>query len=32
MVERDRSIVVRAPIGASEEAIRQAVAAKKLWL
>ena len=32
MVERDRSIVVRAPIGASEEAIRQAVEAKKLWL
>lgn len=31
-VERDRSIVVRAPIGASEEAIRQAVEAKKLWL
>jgi predicted metal-dependent hydrolase len=32
MVERDRSIVVRAPIGASEEAIRQAVETKKLWL
>ncbi|MFZ2362560.1 MAG: SprT family zinc-dependent metalloprotease [Anaerolineae bacterium] len=31
-VERDRSIVVRAPIGASDEAIRQAVEAKKLWL
>ena len=32
VVERDRSIVVRAPIGTSEEAIRQAVEAKKLWL
>jgi len=31
-VERDRSIVVRAPIGASDQAIRQAVEAKKLWL
>lgn len=31
-VERDRSIIVRAPIGASDEAIRQAVEAKKLWL
>ena len=31
-VERDRSIVVRAPIGASEEMIHQAVDAKKLWL
>ena len=31
-VERDRSIVVRAPVGASDEAIRQAVEAKKLWL
>lgn len=31
-VERDRSIVVRAPIGASDEAIRRAVEAKKLWL
>ena len=32
LVERDRSIVVRAPIGAPAEAIRQAVEAKKLWL
>lgn len=31
-VERDRSIVVRAPVGASEDAIRQAVEAKKLWI
>lgn len=31
-VERDRSIVVRAPVDASDEAIRQAVEAKKLWL
>lgn len=31
-VERDRSIVVRAPINASEEMVRQAVEAKKLWL
>lgn len=31
-VERDRSVVVRAPIGTSEEAIRQAVEARKLWL
>lgn len=31
-VERDRSIVVRAPMGASDEAIRQAIEAKKLWL
>ena len=31
-VERDRSVVVRAPMGASDEAIRQAVEAKKLWL
>lgn len=32
LVERDRSVVVRAPIGASEEAIRQTVESKKLWL
>jgi predicted metal-dependent hydrolase len=32
MVERDRSIVVRAPIGTSEDAIRQTVETKKLWL
>lgn len=31
-VERDRSIVVSAPVGASEDAIRQAVEAKKLWI
>ena len=31
-VERDRSIVVHAPIGTSEERIRQAVEDKKLWL
>ena len=31
-VERDRSIVVRAPVGTSDEAIRQAVESKKLWL
>ena len=31
-VERDRSIVVRAPIGTPEEKIRQAVGDKKLWL
>lgn len=31
-VERDRSIVVRAPIGTPEEKIRQAVEDKKLWL
>ena len=32
LVERDRSIVVRAPISASREAIEQAIEAKKLWL
>ena len=32
LVERDRSIIVHAPIGISEETIRQAVEAKKLWL
>ncbi len=32
LVERDRSVVVRAPMGASELAIRQAVESKKLWL
>lgn len=31
-VERDRSVVVRAPSGTPEEAIRQAVEAKRLWL
>jgi len=31
-VERDRTIVVRAPVGTSEEMIRQAIEAKKLWL
>lgn len=31
-VERDRSIVVHAPVGTSEERIRQAVEDKKLWL
>ena len=31
-VERDRSIIVRAPIGVSEEMVRRAVEAKKLWL
>lgn len=31
-VERDRSIVVRAPVNTSDEAIRQAIEAKKLWL
>jgi predicted metal-dependent hydrolase len=31
-VERDRSIVVRAPIGTPEEKIRHAIEAKKLWL
>lgn len=31
-VERDRSVVVAAPHGTSEDAIRQAVEAKKLWL
>ena len=31
-VERDRQIVVRAPHGMPEEAIRAAVEAKKLWL
>lgn len=32
LVERDRSIVVRAPNGTSVEAIQQAIEAKKLWL
>ena len=32
IVERDRSVVVRAPLGTSEEAIHQAVEAKKFWL
>jgi hypothetical protein len=31
-VERDRSVVVRAPLGTSEDKIRQTVEAKKLWL
>lgn len=31
-VERDRSVVVRAPNGTSEEAIRQAVETRRLWL
>jgi predicted metal-dependent hydrolase len=31
-VERDASVVVRAPEGTSEEEIRRAVEAKKLWL
>lgn len=31
-VERDRSVVVRAPEGTSPEKIRQAVESKKLWL
>lgn len=31
-VERDRSVVVAAPHGTSEETIRQAVETKKLWL
>lgn len=31
-VERDASIVVRAPLGLPEEKIRRAVAAKQLWL
>lgn len=31
-VERDRSVVVRAPIGTPEEKIRQTIEAKKLWL
>jgi predicted metal-dependent hydrolase len=32
LVERDRSIVVRAPLGTSDETIERAVEAKKLWL
>ncbi len=32
IVERDRSIIVRAPVGASADAIQKAVEAKKLWL
>ncbi|MBN1454586.1 MAG: M48 family metallopeptidase [Anaerolineales bacterium] len=32
VVERDRSIVVRAPKGTSEQQIQQALEAKKLWL
>ena len=32
IVERDRSITVRAPVGASADAIQKAVEAKKLWL
>lgn len=31
-VERDRSIVVTAPLGTSQEAIHQAVESRKLWL
>jgi len=31
-VERDRSIVVHAPVGASDEAIRNAVESKRQWL
>lgn len=31
-VERDRSVVVRAPVGVSTEKIEAVVAAKKLWL
>jgi hypothetical protein len=31
-VERDKTILVRAPIGLSEEKIHQAVESKKLWL
>ena len=31
-VERDRSIVVRAPVGVSTEKIRQVVESRKLWL
>jgi predicted metal-dependent hydrolase len=32
VVERDRSVVVRAPVGTPEEQIHQVVEAKKLWL
>lgn len=32
IVERDRSLVVRAPTGTPEAKVRQAVEAKKLWL
>lgn len=31
-VERDRSVVVRAPVGTPEDRIRQTVESKKLWL
>lgn len=31
-VERDRSVVVRAPIGTPEDKIRQTIESKKLWL
>lgn len=31
-VERDGSVIVRAPLGASDAAIRRAVEAKRLWL
>lgn len=31
-VERDRSVVVRAPVGVSEEKIEAVVASKRLWL
>ena len=32
IVERDRSVVVRAPEGTSDDKIRQVIEAKKLWL
>lgn len=31
-VERDRSIIVRAPLGLSEEKIKAILESKKLWL